>query len=188
MTGFRVSFGGAQELYGIVPDLTTLGKIIGGGLPVGAYGGRAEVMRMVAPLGPVYQAGTLSGNPLAMAAGAATLRRLKRDGASIYAALESNSAALVDGVTKAARDSGIEITNARVGSMFTWFFQGGDIHDYDSAAKSDSKKFAQFHRGMLERGIYLPPSQFEAAFLSSAHTSQDIQETIDAAQQTLGAF
>jgi glutamate-1-semialdehyde 2,1-aminomutase len=188
MTGFRVSFGGAQELYGIVPDLTTLGKIIGGGLPVGAYGGRAEVMRMVAPLGPVYQAGTLSGNPLAMAAGAATLRRLKRDGASIYAALESNSAALVDGVTKAARDSGIEITNARVGSMFTWFFQGGDIHDYDSAAKSDSKKFAQFHRGMLERGVYLPPSQFEAAFLSVAHTSKDIDHTIDAAHATFKNF
>src|SRR5881275_2818034 len=132
MTGFRVAFGGAQEMYGIIPDLTTLGKIIGGGLPVGAYGGQSEIMDLVAPLGPVYQAGTLSGNPLAMAAGAATLRRLKRDRASIYAGLENNSAALVDGVAKAARDSGIEMTSARVGSMFTWFFQGSDIHDYDS--------------------------------------------------------
>jgi glutamate-1-semialdehyde 2,1-aminomutase len=188
MTGFRLSFGGAQELYGIVPDLTTLGKIIGGGLPVGAYGGRAEIMRMVAPLGPVYQAGTLSGNPLAMAAGTATLRRLKRDRASIYAGLEKNSASLVDGVTKAARDSRIEITNARVGSMFTWFFQRGDIDNYDSAAKSNTAKFAQFHRGMLERGVYLPPSQFEAAFLSAAHTLEDINRTIDVARQTFKSF
>jgi glutamate-1-semialdehyde 2,1-aminomutase len=188
MTGFRVSFGGAQELYGVIPDLTTLGKIIGGGLPVGAYGGREEIMQMVAPLGPMYQAGTLSGNPLAMAAGIATLRRLKRERATIYKALETNSAALVEGLTKAARDSKIEITSGRVGSMFTWFFQGGDIHDYDSAAKSDTAKFGRFHRGMLERGVYLPPSQFEAAFLSTAHTSHDINRTIDAARETFKSF
>jgi glutamate-1-semialdehyde 2,1-aminomutase len=188
MTGFRISFGGAQELYGIVPDLTTLGKIIGGGLPVGAYGGRKEIMRMVAPLGPMYQAGTLSGNPLAMAAGIATLRRLKSERATVYEALEKNSSALVDGVTKAARNAKIEITSARVGSMFTWFFQGGEVHDYDSAAKSDTARFAQFHRGMLERGVYLPPSQFEAAFLSAAHTSEDINRTIDAARATFKSF
>jgi glutamate-1-semialdehyde 2,1-aminomutase len=188
MTGFRVTSGGAQELYGIVPDLTTLGKIIGGGLPVGAYGGREEIMRLVAPLGPMYQAGTLSGNPLAMAAGIATLRRLKSERATIYEALEKNSSALVDGVTKAARDVKIEITSARVGSMFTWFFQAGEIYDYDSAAKSDTTKFAQFHSGMLERGVYLPPSQFEAAFLSAAHTSEQISHTIEAARATFKSF
>src|SRR5207302_4240406 len=128
MTGFRVAFGGAQELYGITPDLTTLGKIIGGGLPVGAYGGRVEIMRMIAPLGPVYQAGTLSGNPLAMAAGIATVSRLQRDRAKIYPALERNSATLVDGITNAARDNGVEIRGQRIGSMFTWFFKAGEIH------------------------------------------------------------
>jgi glutamate-1-semialdehyde 2,1-aminomutase len=188
MTGFRISFGGAQEVYGIVPDLTTLGKIIGGGLPVGAYGGREEIMRMVAPLGPMYQAGTLSGNPLAMAAGIATLRRLKRERATIYEALEKDSSALVEGVTKAAREGRIEITSGRVGSMFTWFFQAGEVHDYDSAAKSDTTKFAQFHRGMLERGVYLPPSQFEAAFMSAAHTSEDVHRTIEAARATFKSF
>jgi glutamate-1-semialdehyde 2,1-aminomutase len=188
MTGFRVAFGGAQELYDIVPDITTLGKIIGGGLPVGAYGGRREIMQMVAPLGPMYQAGTLSGNPLAIAAGIATLRRLKAERTSIYSLLEKNSDTLVDGVAKAARDNRVEISAQRVGSMLTWFFQPGTINDWDGAAKSDTTKFAQFHRGMLERGIYLPPSQFEAAFLSSAHSTKDIQETIDAAQQTFRAF
>ena len=181
MTGFRIAFGGAQERYGVTPDLTTLGKIIGGGLPVGAYGGRAEIMQMVAPLGPMYQAGTLSGNPLAMAAGIAAVGRLKKDRTSIYPALERNSATLVDGITTAARDNGVEITSQRVGSMFTWFFQAGEIHDWNDAAKSDTAKFAQFHRGMLERGIYLPPSQFEAAFLSAAHASEDIVQTIEAA-------
>ena len=183
MTGFRVAFGGAQELYGITPDITTLGKIIGGGLPVGAYGGRGEIMHKVAPLGPMYQAGTLSGNPLAMAAGIATLRRLKRDRAQIYSQLDSNSARLVEGVRQAARESGLETTSNRIGSMFTWFFQRGEVHNWDDAAKSDTAMFADFHRGMLDAGIYLPPSQFEAAFLSAAHSAEDINRTIEAAQQ-----
>ena len=188
MTGFRIAFGGAQELYGITPDLTTLGKIIGGGLPVGAYGGRAEIMRMVAPSGPVYQAGTLSGNPLAMAAGIATLQRLKRDRSTIYPALDKASSNLVSGVARAAGDHGIPLSHARVGSMFTWFFRAGEIHDYDDASKSDTAQFARFHRGMLERGIYLPPSQFEALFLSAAHNHEDIERTIDAAPHVFAAL
>ncbi|HWC20399.1 MAG TPA: glutamate-1-semialdehyde 2,1-aminomutase [Terriglobales bacterium] len=188
MTGFRVAFGGAQELYKVTPDLTTLGKIVGGGLPVGVYGGHSDIMRMIAPLGPVYQAGTLSGNPLAMAAGIATLRRLKRERSQIYPALEKNSSTLVSGVTKAARDHDVEVTAARVGSMFTWFFQAGKIHDYQDACRSDTARFGQFHRAMLERGIYLPPSQFEAAFLSMAHTATEIERTIDSAQGTFAAL
>jgi glutamate-1-semialdehyde 2,1-aminomutase len=184
MTGFRVAYGGAQELYRITPDLTTLGKIIGGGLPVGAYGGREEIMRMIAPLGPVYQAGTLSGNPLAMAAGIATVSRLQRDRAQIYPMLERNSLTLVNGITEAARESGVDITSARVGSMFTWFFRTGNIYNYEDAAKSDTTKFAQFHSGMLDRGIYLPPSQFEAAFLSTAHATAEIEQTFNAARST----
>lgn len=181
MTGFRLAYGGAQELYGIVPDLTTLGKIIGGGLPVGAYGGRAEIMRMIAPLGPVYQAGTLSGNPLAMAAGVATLCRVKRDEKQIYAALENRSETLVRGVADQAKRHGVPVTTNRVGSMFTWFFQDGEVRDYEDACRSDTSAFAQFHRGMLERGVYLPPSQFEAAFLSAAHSDADIKRTIEVA-------
>ena len=183
MTGFRVAFGGAQELYGVKSDLTTLGKIIGGGLPVGAYGGRLDIMRMIAPLGPVYQAGTLSGNPLAMAAGIAMVSRLQRDRATIYRTLERNSSTLVNGVLKAGRENGIDMTSTRVGSMFTWFFQNGPIHDYEDAAQSDTTKFAHFHRGMLERGIYLPPSQFEAAFLSAAHKNTEIEQTVEAARK-----
>src|SRR5215813_10967023 len=184
MTGFRVAFGGAQELYGITPDLTTLGKIIGGGLPVGAYGGRLDVMRMVAPLGPMYQAGTLSGNPLAMAAGIATVGRLQRERTKIYPSLERNSSTLVNGLTEAVQSSGVELTSARVGSMYTWFFQTGTIYNYEDAAKSDTAKFAQFHHGMLDLGIYLPPSQFEAAFLSTAHGEKEINQTLDAARST----
>jgi glutamate-1-semialdehyde 2,1-aminomutase len=184
MTGFRVSFGGAQELYKIKPDLTTLGKIIGGGLPVGAYGGRADLMDMIAPLGPVYQAGTLSGNPLAMAAGLATLRELKtRPG--IYQQLEQRSGVLVNGVLSAAKKKGIPLTANRVGSMFTWFFQPGEVHDWDTAAKSDTQAFGKFHRAMLEKGIYLPPSQYEAMFMSAAHTEDDIQQTVAAAEEAL---
>jgi glutamate-1-semialdehyde 2,1-aminomutase len=184
MTGFRLSFGGAQQLYKIKPDLTTLGKIIGGGLPVGAYGGRAELMDMIAPLGPVYQAGTLSGNPLAMAAGIATLRELKTRRA-IYQQLEQRSAALVDGVLAASKKKGASLTANRVGSMFTWFFQPGQVHDWDTAAKSDTQAFGKFHRAMLEQGIYLPPSQYEAIFMSAAHSDADIQQTITAVSEAL---
>jgi glutamate-1-semialdehyde 2,1-aminomutase len=184
MTGFRVSFGGAQALYKIKPDLTTLGKIIGGGLPVGAYGGRAELMDMIAPLGPVYQAGTLSGNPLAMAAGIATLRELKSR-PQIYEQLERSSAKLVDGVLAAAKKKGVALTANRVASMFTWFFQPGEVHDWDTAAKSDTQAFGKFHRAMLERDVYLPPSQYEAMFMSAAHSDDDIQQTIAATAESL---
>ncbi len=182
MTGFRLAFGGAQELYRIKPDLTTLGKIIGGGLPVGAYGGRADIMEMIAPLGPVYQAGTLSGNPLAMAAGLATLRHLKQH-PEIYDQLEQRASALVDGILNAAKKRGIDLTANRAGSMFTWFFQRGAVHDWNTAAKSDTQAFAKFYRGMLDRGVYLPPSQYEAAFLGAAHSEDDIRRTIEAATQ-----
>jgi len=180
MTGFRLSFGGAQQLYGIKPDLTTLGKIIGGGLPVGAYGGRNELMNMVAPLGPVYQAGTLSGNPLAMAAGLATMKTL-REHPEIYAQLEKSTAQLEEGVLKMAKGHGIPLCANRVGSMLTWFFQKGPVTDWDTAAKSDTQAFARFHNRMLERGIYLPPSQYEALFVSAAHTDGDIARTVEAA-------
>jgi glutamate-1-semialdehyde 2,1-aminomutase len=184
MTGFRLAFGGAQELYGIRPDLTTMGKIIGGGLPVGGYGGSSEIMDLVAPLGPVYQAGTLSGNPLAMAAGLATLRHLQSH-PEIYTRLDTMSAKLVAGVLDAAKNAGIPMTANRVGSMFTWFFQPNEICDWDSAEKSDTKAFGNFFRGMLDQGIYLPPSQFEAAFLGAAHTESDIEATIAAAWNAL---
>jgi glutamate-1-semialdehyde 2,1-aminomutase len=184
MTGFRLSFGGAQLLYKIKPDLTTLGKIIGGGLPVGAYGGRAELMDMIAPLGPVYQAGTLSGNPLAMAAGLATLRELKQH-PEIYQQLDQKTAMLVDGVLAVAKKRGVALTANRVGSMFTWFFQPGQVHDWDTAAKSDTAAFGKFHNAMLEQGVYLPPSQFEAMFMSAAHSESDVQHTIAAAGQSL---
>jgi glutamate-1-semialdehyde 2,1-aminomutase len=184
MTGFRLSLGGAQQLFGVKPDITTLGKIIGGGLPVGAYGGRAEIMDLIAPLGPVYQAGTLSGNPLAMAAGLATLRELKNNPA-IYTQLEQRSSALVQGVLAAAQKKGVPLWANRQGSMFTWFFQPGPVVDWETAAKSDTQAFARFHRGMLERGIYLPPSQFEAMFMSAAHTEEDVAKTIAAAEQAM---
>src|SRR6266849_2977479 len=182
MTGFRLAFGGAQELYGILPDLTMLGKIIGGGLPVGAYGGPSEIMDLVAPLGPVYQAGTLSGNPLAMAAGYATLSYL-RDHKDVYAKLDKLAAEVVAGVAAAAKAAGITMCHNRVGSMFTWFFAQGPVTDWASAAKSDTETFGRFFRAMLESGIYLPPSQFEAAFLSVAHTERDVQQTFAAAKQ-----
>jgi glutamate-1-semialdehyde 2,1-aminomutase len=182
MTGFRLAYGGAQELYAIQPDLTTMGKIIGGGLPVGAYGGASEIMDLVAPLGPVYQAGTLSGNPLAMAAGYATVRYL-RDHKEIYAKLDKTAAEVVAGVDAAAKDAGITMCHNRVGSMFTWFFTEGPVTDWTSAATSDTEAFGRFFRAMLENGIYLPPSQFEAAFMSAAHTERDVQQTIAAAKQ-----
>lgn len=182
MTGFRVAYGGAQARFKIRPDLTTLGKVIGGGLPVGAYGGPAEIMDMVAPLGPVYQAGTLSGNPLAMAAGLATLCQL-RDNPEIYTRLEQLSARLVDGVAQAAHEAGVPLTGNRVGAMFTWFFTDEKVMNWDTASVCDTNAFGRYFRAMLNAGIYLPPSQFEAAFLSAAHTEQDIEQTIAAARQ-----
>jgi len=182
MTGFRLAYGGAQELYAIQPDLTTLGKIIGGGLPVGAYGGPNEIMDLIAPLGPVYQAGTLSGNPLAMAAGYATLSYL-REHKDIYKKLDQLAGELVAGVAAAAQAAGVALCHNRVGSMFTWFFTKGPVTDWPSAAKCDTEAFGRYFRTMLENGIYLPPSQFEAAFLSAAHTEQDVQQTIVAAKQ-----
>jgi len=182
MTGFRLAFGGAQELYAIQPDLTTMGKIIGGGLPVGAYGGASEIMDLVAPLGPMYQAGTLSGNPLAMAAGYAQLRYLKEH-RDVYAKLDELSSVLVAGVAAAAKSASVPMTHNRVGSMFTWFFTPGPVTDWDSASKSDTEAFGRFFRNMLDAGIYLPPSQYEAAFLGAAHTEEDVKKTIAAAKQ-----
>jgi len=179
MTGFRVAFGGAQQRFGIRPDLTTLGKVIGGGLPVGAYGGRKDIMSRVAPAGPVYQAGTLSGNPLAVAAGLAMLRHLKQH-PQIYDQLEARAAALC-----AAAPAGVTVN--RVGSMFTFFFTDGPVIDYDSAKRSDTVRFGRFFRAMLDRGIYLAPSQFEAAFVSAAHTEEDILRTAAAAREAFSA-
>ena len=183
MTGFRVARGGAQQVYGIEPDLTTLGKIIGGGLPVGAYGGRAEIMNHVAPAGPVYQAGTLSGNPLAVAAGLATLRRL--DEAAPYNNLETLGSRLERGLIEAASKAGVPVRVNRVGSMFTVFFTNQDVMDFESAKTSDTQRFNRFFHMMLDEGAYLPPSQFEAAFISAAHTNSDIERTIEAASKAL---
>jgi len=185
MTGFRVAYGGAQELYGIKPDLTTFGKIIGGGLPVGAYGGSDEIMNLVAPVGPMYQAGTLSGNPLAMAAGIAQLKHLREKKTEIYPRLDAFSAKLVEGVAAAAKEAGMTMCFNRVGSMFTWFFTEGPITNWDSASKSDTAAFARFFRAMLNGGIYLPASQFEAAFVSGSHSEEDVKKTIAAARNSL---
>ncbi len=182
MTGFRVARGGAQELYNVAPDITTLGKIIGGGLPVGAYGGSRELMSHVAPAGLIYQAGTLSGNPLSMAAGIATLRRL-RDMA-VYERLERASGRLCDGVSAAAAAAGVRTVTNRVGSMWTTFFSEAPVRDWDSADKADRQMYARFFHGMLKRNVYLAPSQFEAAFVSLAHTENVIDQTIEAAHQT----
>ncbi len=181
MTGFRLSLGGAQVLYGIKPDLTTLGKIIGGGLPCGAFGGRAEIMNFLAPLGPVYQAGTLSGNPLAMAAGIATLSHLIAHAGTIYSQLDRTTAAIAEGVAAIAADAGVHLTTNRVGSMFTWFFTSTPVTNFETAATSDSTAFAKFHRAMLDAGVWLPPSQYEAAFVGTAHGSEEISFILDAA-------
>jgi glutamate-1-semialdehyde 2,1-aminomutase len=179
MTGFRLALGGAQHLYGIRPDMTCLGKILGGGLPAAAYGGRTDIMATVAPEGPVYQAGTLSGNPLAMAAGAALLALLARPG--MYDTLETRSACLEEGLRRGARDAGVTVTINRVGSMITVFFCPGPVTDYATAKASDTRRFGRFFHAMLERGVYLPPAQFEAAFVSLAHGEAEIEETIVAA-------
>lgn len=183
MTGFRVAYGGAQQRYGISPDLTTLGKIIGGGLPVGAYGGKAELMNQVAPAGPIYQAGTLSGNPLAVTAGLKTLEILRRPG--FYERLDGAAAELESGLAAAAQAANVPVRITRVGSMMTAFFTDAEVTDYASAKQSDARLFGAFFRHMLDRGVYLAPSQFEAAFVSSAHTAEDIAQTILAARGAL---
>ena len=178
MTGFRVHPGGAQTLYGIEPDLTTLGKVIGGGLPVGAYGGKREIMRMIAPSGPVYQAGTLSGNPLAMAAGIATLKAIQPK--EVWRTLEEATLSLVNGIADAAKANGISVWQNRVGTMFATFFTEEPVHDWTSAKSSDTVRFGSYFRQMLENGIYLAPSQFEAGFMSMMHTKNEIDATISA--------
>ena len=189
MTGFRLAPGGAQELFaeelGGAPDLTTLGKILGGGLPVGAFGGRAEIMDYLAPLGPVYQAGTLSGNPLAMAAGKAMLRTLIAERERIYPMVDATTAAIAEGVARIAAEAGIALQMNRVGSMFTWFFTETAVTDFASASTSDTAQFARFHRGMLERGVWLPPSQYEAAFVSAAHGEVEVETVLGAAREAM---
>ena len=186
ITGFRVAYGGAQALYGVRPDLTCLGKIIGGGLPVGAYGGARQLMSQVAPLGPVYQAGTLSGNPLAVAAGLATLRELGRH--DVYATLEARGAMLERGLTEGARKAGVALTVNRVGSMLTAFFCDGPVTDYTSAKRADTARYARYFHGMHERGVFLAPSQFEAAFVSLAHTEADLEHAARAAADALASL
>ena len=186
MTGFRVARGGAQQLYGVHPDITTLGKIIGGGLPVGAYGGGKDLMRHIAPAGPIYQAGTLSGNPLAMTAGLVTLRRLRDK--TIYERLEQASARLAEGLSKAAADTGVATVTNRVGSMLTTFFTDQPVVDWTTANKSNREMYAKFFHAMLNEGVYLAPSQFEAAFVSSAHTNEIIDQTIEAARKAFNSI
>jgi glutamate-1-semialdehyde 2,1-aminomutase len=186
MTGFRISYGGAQEKFGVTPDLTTLGKIIGGGLPVGAYGGRRDIMSMVAPAGPMYQAGTLSGNPLAMTAGIKTLELLQKPGTYDY--LERVTKKLADGLLQVARETGHEACGGNISGMFGMFFTSGPVHNYEDAKASDTAKFGRYHRGMLEHGIYLAPSQFEAGFTSIAHTEEDIERTLQAAREVMSGL
>ena len=183
MTGFRVAYGGAQSLYNVRPDITTLGKIIGGGMPIGAYGGSRKLMEMISPLGPVYQAGTLSGNPVAVAAGRATLGVLKNS--SIYDDLEERSAEFEQGVIHAAEKHNVPITFNRVGSMWTMFFTEGPVTDFESANKSDRERFARFFHLMLAEGVYLPPSQLEAAFFSAAHAKKDIVQLVERVDRAL---
>jgi glutamate-1-semialdehyde 2,1-aminomutase len=186
MTGFRIAYGGAQERFGVTPDLTTLGKVIGGGLPVGAYGGRRDIMALVAPSGPMYQAGTLSGNPLAMTAGIKTLELLQKPGTYEY--LDRITKKLTEGLLKAAQEAGHTVYGGQISGMFGMFFTGDPVHNYEDAKKSDLAKFSRFHRGMLERGVYLAPSQFEAGFTSLAHTDEDVNRTIEAAREVLSSL
>ena len=183
MTGFRIAYGGAQEHFGITPDVTTMGKVIGGGLPVGAYGGRKDIMEMVAPAGPMYQAGTLSGNPLAMAAGIKTMEILQRPGS--YEHLEKVSKRLIDGIVQAGKDAGHAVCGSNISGMFGFFFNEGPVNCFADAAKSDTEKFGRWHRMMLERGVYLAPSQYEAGFTSLAHTEEDIDKTIEIAKEVM---
>ena len=186
MTGFRVSLGGAQERFGITPDLSCFGKIIGGGLPVGAFGGRAEVMDVLAPDGPVYQAGTLSGNPLAMAAGLAALEELKNG--AVHEQLEAKGARLEAGLNAAAEKAGIPVITQRAGSMSCLFFSEQPVHNLADAMQADRERFKKYFHGMLAEGVYLAPSAFEAAFLSAAHTDADIDATIAAAEKVMAAL
>jgi glutamate-1-semialdehyde 2,1-aminomutase len=186
MTGFRVAHGGAQELYGIKPDLTCLGKIIGGGLPVGAFGGREDVMNVVAPLGPVYQAGTLSGNPLAVSAGLAMLRLISET--NPYPELERRSALLEQGLRDAAGEAGIPSTINRVGSMMTAFFSAGPVTSWDTAKQTDTSRYGRFFRAMLQEGVYLAPSQFECAFVSFAHNDAEVEQTVAAARRVMASL
>jgi glutamate-1-semialdehyde 2,1-aminomutase len=181
MTGFRISYGGAQQHWGITPDLSTFGKVIGGGLPVGAYAGKREIMEMVAPAGPMYQAGTLSGNPLAMRAGIETLKILRQPGSYEY--LDKQTKKLIDGILAAGKAAGHAVTGGHISGMFGFFFCEGPVKCFADAAKSDTDKFARWHRGMLERGVYLAPSQYEAGFVSLAHSDADIEKTIKAAKE-----
>ncbi len=185
ITGFRLAYGGAQSVYGVKPDLTCLGKIIGGGLPVGAFGGRRDIMQMMAPEGPVYQAGTLSGNPLAMTAGIEVLSLLGRTG--FYQRLEETSAELEKGLTATAKEAGVQVRIARAASLLTIFFTSFPVIDYDSAKKADTAMFSRFFHALLQQGVYWPPSQFEAAFVSSAHNCSDIRCTVKAAQKAFRA-
>ena len=186
ITGFRISYGGAQEFYSVKPDLTTLVKIIGGGLPLGAYGGKREIMEYVAPAGPVYQAGTLSGNPIAVAAGIATLRAIKQQ--DFYSNLQTKADELANGITAAAAECGVSVQVNNIGSLMTVFFSNQPVWNYTSAKTADTAKYARFFKEMLQRGIYLAPSQFEAAFVSSAHTANDIKETISAAKESFAVL
>ena len=186
MTGFRIAYGGAQAKFGVTPDLTTMGKVIGGGLPVGAYGGRRDIMQMVAPAGPMYQAGTLSGNPLAMTAGIKTLELLQRPGT--YEQLDRITKKLAEGLLQVAQETGHAACGGQISAMFGCFFTAGPVHNYDDAKKSDTAKFGRFHRGMLEQGIYLAPSQFEAGFTSLAHTEEDVERTLAAARTVMVAL
>ncbi|XHX77996.1 MAG: glutamate-1-semialdehyde 2,1-aminomutase [Stenomitos frigidus ULC029] len=186
MTGFRIAYGGAQEKFGITPDLTTLGKIIGGGLPVGAYGGRRDIMAMVAPAGPMYQAGTLSGNPLAMTAGIKTLELLRQPGT--YEQLDRITKRLATGLLQIAKETGHASCGGQISGMFGFFFTAGPVHNYEDAKRSDLSKFSRFHRGMLEHGVYLAPSQFEAGFTSLAHTDEDVDQTLEAARAVLSSL
>ena len=188
MTGFRVALGGALELYQLDADLVTLGKIVGGGLPVGVFGGKRSLMDFLAPLGPVYQAGTLSGNPLAMAAGIATISYLQEHATEVYPRLEATAKAVAEGVAAEAEKAGIPLTLNRVGAMWTWFFHPGPVTNYEEAAKSDTASFGRFHRAMLEQGVWLPPSQFEAAFVGTAHGNGEVQATIKAARNSFQAI
>lgn len=183
MTGFRIAYGGAQEKFGVTPDLTTMGKVIGGGLPVGAYGGRADIMSMVAPAGPMYQAGTLSGNPLAMTAGIETLKILQQPGT--YEQLDRITTKLAEGLLTVAKETGHVACGGHLSAMFGLFFTAGPVHNFEDAKLSDTEKFAKFHRGMLEHGVYLAPSQYEAGFTSLAHTDADVDATLAAARTVL---